>query len=471
MSRRIALVWLLSGLAFPSPAKSQVERYELGHRLRAFETTLGVNATATARRRALDPLMKATNLYFIGQTAEASRHLDLARWALLSDQEPTPLLLWATSLMLNPGTRLADPADGMLSFELDELYPPTNGLPRGSQLTVVLIGPKKPQSSGEFVELLREVPKSGELAIKSLPSGDYRLHHEIIRGEAVLAYGNKTVSLVTDLQDRFDRLRRAISRFAPAPVHTDKETVKSHAEVLQVLKEGKTLETDYPAASMLMEAEEAVAAIRTGRTYFGNRRTGQFRLTLALPDGKQPVRMLAPRAAATGEPLPLVIALHGAKGSENLWFDGYGNGLIARLCEQRGWLLVAPRDGLKPGLLDEVHRLYPVDRRRVFLVGHSIGAAQALGAVSRRPGDFAGVAAFGGGGPVTPSAALQNVAFFVAAGKQDFLAGAAKGLQQALRKAGVKKLDYRELDDVEHLTVVQLALSEALESLDQATKR
>ena len=50
-----------------------------------------------------------------------------------------------------------------------------------------------------------------------------------------------------------------------------------------------------------------------------------------------------PRGAAKGKPLPLVIALHGAGGSENMFFDAYGNGKIVDLCRKRGWLLVAPR--------------------------------------------------------------------------------------------------------------------------------
>ena len=93
-----------------------------------------------------------------------------------------------------------------------------------------------------------------------------------------------------------------------------------------------------------------------------------------------------------------MVALHGASGSENLFFEGYGRGAIVRLCRERGWLLVAPRLSVFggtypiPELVDEVARLYPVARKQVFLVGHSLGAAQAVLNTSKAPELFAAVA-------------------------------------------------------------------------------
>src|SRR5262249_15763326 len=158
---------------------------------------------------------------------------------------------------------------------------------------------------------------------------------------------------------------------------TDALTLRSLATLLRQLADGKTLETNYPAARLLREAEGVAEALGKGKRYYGGDKAGQFWLTLPAARGPTAVRGQVPGAggggvrgeAKKGKAVPLVIALHGAGGSENLFFDGYGNGAIARMCARRGWLLVATRGGLADGGLDEVCRLYPVDKKRIFLVG------------------------------------------------------------------------------------------------------
>src|SRR5262249_7637007 len=149
-------------------------------------------------------------------------------------------------------------------------------------------------------------------------------------------------------------------------------------------------------------------------------------------------------------PLPLVIACHGLGGTENLFFEGYGRGAIVRLCRERGWLLAAPRcpgPGRLPPLdeiVDEIAKLYPADRKHVYLIGHSLGAIQAIEIAVQKPECFAGVAALAGGGAVQASAALERLPFFVGVGSEDFLLAAARKLHQNLEKAGVRQVRFRE---------------------------
>jgi predicted peptidase len=184
------------------------------------------------------------------------------------------------------------------------------------------------------------------------------------------------------------------------------------------------------------------------------------------------VRFLAPDQVADGKPAPLVIALHGAGGSENMFFDGYGHGDIVERCRRRGWLLVSTRYGIPDGLIDAVDALYPVDRKRIFVVGHSLGASQAMAAVSAKPDAFVAAAALGGGGAVTASDALKNVQIFVGVGAEDPVArGGALLLRDQLKKAGVKNLKFQEYEGAEHLTVVQLGLKDVFEFFDEAARR
>ena len=92
-------------------------------------------------------------------------------------------------------------------------------------------------------------------------------------------------------------------------------------------------------------------------------------------DRTAPLRVFVPKGLDASKPVPVVFALHGAGGSENLFFEGYGAGRIVKECEQRGWVLVATRSGLgfgtAPPLADVLEQLgtrYPLDAKRVFVV-------------------------------------------------------------------------------------------------------
>jgi predicted peptidase len=190
------------------------------------------------------------------------------------------------------------------------------------------------------------------------------------------------------------------------------------------------------------------------------------------------VRLLAPEAVRQGQPLPLVLALHGAGGSENIFFDAYGQGRILRACRRRGWLLAAPRGSLfdvtppLPDLVDAIDRLYPVDRRRIFVVGHSLGAIQAVNAARQSPQAFAAVAALGGGMAVRPTPGLEDVPFFLGSGAEDpVLRDGGRHLYDSLDRAGARTLLFRQYEDTEHLTVVAAALDDVFAFFDRAPRR
>jgi predicted esterase/ketosteroid isomerase-like protein len=279
------------------------------------------------------------------------------------------------------------------------------------------------------------------------------------------------------------------------PARIDTATARAQHRILTSLSEGATEDTDCPAHRLLVEAEKTERAAAAGRKYHGNKRPGDFWLALPTRDKAVEARLLAPPAVKDGKPLPLVIALHGVGGSGHLFFDGYGRGAMVRECKERGWLLVAPhlkrpllvkdlRDVVDwlpvADLIDEVDRLYPVDQKRVYLVGHSMGARLVAGLVGREPRRFAAVAALAGGGPWKASddkasEQLKGVRFFVGVGKEDrvpFAPNWARDLGPDLKKAGVKNVTFKEYSDIEHLLVVQAARAEVFKFLalgDQAS--
>jgi pimeloyl-ACP methyl ester carboxylesterase len=461
----------------PAVASAQVPRYEAGQRLRSFERALEKHSSADARKRALEPLKAVTPTFLCGQLSEVGALLDQARRALLSDSKPDDAVVWADSLSGSPATRLLDPTAGTLEVTLDRFYK-AGKAPADPRVRWALVSAAGKALAPAVTQDVGELPVKGKLELKGVPEGDHRLRVEILAGGKVLVAREQTVSAASKLAERLAALKKGVTGLKVKEPTTESATLGKLMRLLGELEDKKTLETDYPAARLLKEGEEVLKAIQAGQRYYTPGRAGQFWLSLVSGSTTDPVRVQIPAQAAKARALPLVVAMHGAGASENLFFDGYGGGLAARLCAERGWLLVTTRTSLVPlakrpdvvRVVAALAKVYPVDTKKVFLVGHSMGAGQSVTAAVRSPKRFAAVAALGGGGAVRQSAGLDALPFFVGVGEQDFLQNPARTLAVNLAKAGVKKVVYRRYEDVEHLAVVQLALPEVFKFFDEAAK-
>jgi predicted esterase len=473
---RRALAGLLC-LALFTPARSEAQqdaagRYELGRRLRALENAVDARPDVEARRRALPDLKKAAYAFLLsGQPGEAGRLVDRARRSLEGASAPDPAAAWAESLALRPGARLCDSAAGALPFTLAPFYSAPQGRPDGARLRLMLCNAEGKAVTGAAVFPVNALPTTGEFSLEGARAGDYRLRAEIVVADRALARWDMVVSLAARVGPRLAALEVVVRALPDGPRTVDMETLRSLTALLSRLRGGDAPETNYPAARLLAEAEGLAEALRSGKAYYGPKRPGEFWLTLPSGGGGTPVRVLVPEAAREGKPVPLVVALHGAGGSENMFFDAHGSGLLARLCAERGWMLAAPRGGLPPGLLGELRKICPVDEKHVFLLGHSLGAARAVASACGEPGRAAAVAALAGCGAVEASEALRDVPFFVGVGREDFALAGARGLRDALREAGVTTVEYREYPDVEHVLVIQLGLRDVFAFFDRAARR
>ncbi len=132
--------------------------------------------------------------------------------------------------------------------------------------------------------------------------------------------------------------------------------------------------------------------------------------TLGADSAAVPYRVYVP-AKAGGGALPVVVALHGAGTNETAFLDAYGAGCLESLADSAGFLIVAPftnafmrsPDNLSR-LLADVESHHPIDRRRVYLLGHSLGAMTAWRLAQEHPESIAAVVALAGAGPVTATA-------------------------------------------------------------------
>lgn len=465
----------------PSAAEAQVLRFELGQRLRAFEAAWEQQPDAAARARAVQPLTVAVNSFFSGRLSEVGRNLDKARHALGGENAVPASIQWADTLYLVPEGRMVDPVLGKLLVTLERLYPIEEKIPAGAMVRVEVLAATHGGEAGKSAALTSieapvvSVPQQIVLAVGKLPEGDHTLRLSVCVGEKVLASSNQLLSSINQLMDRLNSQKKQLESLSGEPGTADHATARSLVALLERLAGKETLETNYPAARLLREVEELTKSLAAGKSFYGKERSGQFWMTLA---GKSTaaVRVFIPETAKAGKPLPLVVALHGAGGSENLFFDGYGDGKVMRLARERGWLLVAPRSGLLgggnnvAGLIDALAALYPVDAKRVFVVGHSMGAGQAVSGVQQHPERIAAVAALGGSGRVSKTEPIRGVPFFIGVGDKDFALRGARNLSDQLKKGGVKDVRLKEYADVEHMVIVQEALPDVFKFFDEKAR-
>jgi predicted esterase len=467
----LGLAWL--GVE-PAPAKAQADRYELGRRLRRFEFEWDKVEDVSARTKASLSLKAAVNAFFSFRLGEAGKAIGEAQFALRKGQEPTEVERWAESLVVRPEGRLIDASTTELPVTIAFFYTTTLSKPEGASIRLSLEG-----SAGSTVEApIVALPMTLSLPLKQPGAGDHVLKPELVVGNQVIPLGPQTISLADNLDDRIIALKKVMDAWPDDPdsLTTDGESAKGQLRLVESLAAKQTLEADFPAFQILANLEDQTAAADQNDPYLGQSRPGQFWVTLITKSGRKvPARIFVPELSKAdiekGKAMPLVVALHGAGGSENMFFETYGHGAIVDRCRERGWLLIAPRSTAFGGVpvaevVDALAKIYPIDMDKVMLVGHSMGAGQAVAAGSSTPSKFAAVAALGGGGLIRPSTNLKALPFFVGVGTEDFAQDDASALADRLKKAEVANVIYREYPEIEHLAIVQVALADVFKFFD-----
>lgn len=470
------LVLLVGWLGLPMPLAAQVERHELGRRLRAFEDAFDAEKDEAARKRAMTHMDRAVQGFFSGKMDVVGASLGRARFALrYADATAIPAAMqWADTVWLKPPSRFLDGAATHLELLLDQFYKTDAPMPADAVLHLALVPmmaePGAAATGPAYQTTIETLPQAVRMPLPDLQPGDYWLRYEIQHEGQTLASGRSLLAVAAKRDERLRLLAEAVEQL-DVKKNPDAATVRHLHQLLTWLRDGRTQETDYPAHRLLAEAETVLDAVQQGQPYYQGKRAGQFWLALPTARSTAVLRVMVPREAAQGKPLPLVLALHGAGGSENLFFDGYGNGKIVELCQQRGWLLAAPRGGFGrqslPEIIDALAQRYPIDPKRVYVVGHSMGAGQALAAVAEQPQRYAAIAALGGGGRIRAQG-VEHVPFFLGIGTKDFAYNSVRALRTALTRAGVQHVAYKEYPDIEHMVIVQVALPDVFTFFAQA---
>jgi predicted peptidase len=102
-------------------------------------------------------------------------------------------------------------------------------------------------------------------------------------------------------------------------------------------------------------------------------------------------------------------------------------------------------------MLDDVMGSYPVDHRRIYLTGYSMGGYGSWYLAARRPALFAAVVPCCGGGDVTSAERLVGIPFWAVHGDEDDIipVDATREMIDAIRRLGGDPR-YSELQGVGH---------------------
>ncbi len=147
------------------------------------------------------------------------------------------------------------------------------------------------------------------------------------------------------------------------------------------------------ATALTSEIASEITVLKGGNDPFKGR-TGDYWRVLKTDDKEIPLRVYLPATADASKPLPLVVAFHGAGGDENMFMDAYGAGVLKTLADKHGFLAVSPLTyafaGARSGeyfdqLIAATALDYPVDPKRIYVLGHSMGGGMTNAIVAAKP--------------------------------------------------------------------------------------
>ncbi len=189
-----------------------------------------------------------------------------------------------------------------------------------------------------------------------------------------------------------------------------------------------------------------------------------------------PCRVYVPAAlenAVSGSSLgtPLIIALHGAGGDESMFMDAYGSGEIKRLADEFNCIVASPstnalmlHGAALADLIDQLSEDFNIDKTRVYVIGHSMGAGLASRIAFQRT-DIAAAVCIAGGDFAAAAGSRSCPTLVFGAQLDPLMSAEVLAKKVAAAKAAGHTIEYRLAENQGHTLIVSAKLRESVEWL------
>lgn len=322
--------------ATPDPAA--VTRAELAASLLRFDLAVISHPPAPDQSAEVSKRFDAASmLFFSGKNAESIRSINDVTAGLDPAKPRTPALDLISSLKLVHSERIGPFVDWAFALypRLVSMYPVA--LPGEGKVEFVLRARAEDGTIPHLMEKPFSVQAGPEVRVDetftmfadSLPIGAYDVEVALAGGTEAMKLGRWYVvpRKLEEVRKENETKLAAIQAGAPALLNA-----------LAVCKARNTLLTHKPSETnsaqflsnpnvLAKDLDAEIAALAEGSNPY-RRRVGDYWRILPASPKAIPMRLYAPEAAVSGEPVPVVIALHGAGGDENMFMDAYGAGFI-----------------------------------------------------------------------------------------------------------------------------------------------
>lgn len=505
LSRSIAAWTLLAALSSAAGAQALTGTLSLSVLYSTLKNTARPSGELKAQIDSLDAQIAAANA--TGRTGEL-RRLYAKGNALLNRRPWTPESEFASSLVLRTEHQVVDPSHRW-NGRVEQLFAPTIELTHpltarvslrrrapGAPLTAPPVIVKELGTSDGVARDLRESPFIIDADLHDVADGTYQVAAELLDGARTLGTATLTIIVRAGLDASIARLEAAAAK-APERVRAD---LLFPVDRLRNVNLSRIALGTFNAPRDFAAAESLLVALDAGKDPWAGR-TGDLKrhYTLKSADEVIPYRLYIPKSYTPSKPMPLVIALHGLGGTEDAFFENYGRKL-PELAEQHGYIIAAPLGyrvdgayGVSLGaaaedpavkrtralseqdvleVLATVKQQYAVDERRVYLMGHSMGAIGTWALAAKYPERWTALGVFSGYGAAITARTIAAIPQFVVHGDNDATVpvGGSRLMVAALKAVGAEVV-YAEIPGGTHNSVVEPQLPAMFDFFDRHPTR
>ncbi len=420
---------------------------------------------------------QATLAFFTGRNADAIRTID-GLTNSLRPQNSTPAQQVAVSLKvaIEPPVWVAG-RPLRATARVQSVYEAPLPRPTEVDLRVRLVDPDGKKALDPVLMLIAgpghtvDISVPLELAADRLVAGVYRVELAGAEERGVTAARVSVVAGPSLDEQRTSNKERLAKIEAPSA---------GLAEALASCKARNALLTDRLSdtnsaqfladlQTLASDVAQEIDAVASGKDPYVHR-SGDYWRVMTTANGDIPLRVYAPERATKDEPVPLLVVLHGAGGDENMFLEAYGVGVIKKIADEKGLLIASPltyRFGGSPQnfdkLIDVLSHDYAIDRHRIYVLGHSMGAGVVAGLARSRADSIAAACCIAGGSFVAGKSSAPVLAVVA---ELDAVVPA-KGLQSTVEKAAAAgtAIELRLMPGYGHTLVVGAVLPAAVDWL------